>query len=449
MVVYEKTPDHHNGTLSHKVKERYIYGSNRVGTYTEEKEMIGASTINTTFSHPLGARHYELTNHLGNVLAVVSDAPIKADTNNDHLRDYHLPTLLSTQDYYPFGSLMRERSFGRYRYGFNGMEKDDEVKGSGNSYTTEFRQYDPRLGRWLSVDPLAYKLSSWSSYNFSFNNPLYYIDELGNIPYPVALKWIRNKKFVWGKQAGMSTSNQEYGKRTTGKFHYGIDFNIGAGSDDLGIELLNLADGEVLESGSTPRGGNYIIIRHGNGYITRFFHMQEKPELKQGQSVDEGDVIGKIGGSFGYPVHGHLEMAKLPDSDVSNEMALKQFKSNKYHFDPRDVIGDGILGDGKGDLQELSTESDWSLSSWWSSWSFSDLLFGPSSKEANSTSITVNTSGGNLNLRKGAGSDFDVIKSIANGSTLTGTGKVVQNWIEVTTSDNQTGWVSSDYIKND
>ena len=91
MAIYEKTPDHHNGTLSHKVKERYIYGSNRVGTYTEEKEMIGASTINTTFSHPLGARHYELTNHLGNILAVVSDAPIKADTNADHLRDYNLP----------------------------------------------------------------------------------------------------------------------------------------------------------------------------------------------------------------------------------------------------------------------------------------------------------------------------------------------------------------------
>jgi len=35
---------------------------------------------------------------------------------------------------------------GGYRYAFNGMEKDDEVKGSGNSYTTEFRQYDSRLG---------------------------------------------------------------------------------------------------------------------------------------------------------------------------------------------------------------------------------------------------------------------------------------------------------------
>jgi RHS repeat-associated protein len=180
MAIYEKTLDHNNSTLSHQIKERYIYGSNRVGTFIEEAEMIGSSTTNTTFSHHLGARNYELVNHLGNVLAVVSDAPIKVDTNNDHLRDYNLPTLLSSQDYYPFGSLMRERSFGGYRYGFNGMEKDDEVKGSGNSYTTEFRQYDPRLGRWLSIDPL-FRSFPWQSPYVAFdNNPIRKVDPRGD-----------------------------------------------------------------------------------------------------------------------------------------------------------------------------------------------------------------------------------------------------------------------------
>ena len=48
-----------------------------------------------------------------------------------------------------------------YRYGFNGMEKDDELKGKGNSYTTEFRQYDPRSGRWLSLDPIS---RAWESH---------------------------------------------------------------------------------------------------------------------------------------------------------------------------------------------------------------------------------------------------------------------------------------------
>jgi hypothetical protein len=37
-----------------------------------------------------------------------------------------------------------------YAYGFNGMLKDDEVNNStGSSYTTYFRQYDPRIARHL------------------------------------------------------------------------------------------------------------------------------------------------------------------------------------------------------------------------------------------------------------------------------------------------------------
>ncbi|MFA6925213.1 MAG: RHS repeat-associated core domain-containing protein, partial [Bacteroidales bacterium] len=60
-------------------------------------------------------------------------------------------------DYYPFGMLMPGRNFNTttYRHGFNGKEKDDELKGSGNSYDYGMRIYDPRLGRFLSVDPLT------------------------------------------------------------------------------------------------------------------------------------------------------------------------------------------------------------------------------------------------------------------------------------------------------
>ena len=58
-----------------------------------------------------------------------------------------------------------------YRYGFNGMEKDDEVRDiKGTSYTTEFRQYDPRVGRWLSIDP---KVTAWESPYISMaDNPI-------------------------------------------------------------------------------------------------------------------------------------------------------------------------------------------------------------------------------------------------------------------------------------
>jgi RHS repeat-associated protein len=84
-------------------------------------------------------------------------------------------------DYYPFGVEMPGRKWqsDSYRYAYNGMEKDNEVKGNGNSYTTEFRQYDPRLGRWLSLDPLMMSFPWMSPYVAFDNNPVYYVDPYG------------------------------------------------------------------------------------------------------------------------------------------------------------------------------------------------------------------------------------------------------------------------------
>lgn len=59
------------------------------------------------------------------------------------------------------------------------MEKDDELKGSGNSYTTEFREYDPRVVTWWSIDPRAADASGWSPYRAFFCNPILYIDPDG------------------------------------------------------------------------------------------------------------------------------------------------------------------------------------------------------------------------------------------------------------------------------
>ena len=59
------------------------------------------------------------------------------------------------------------------------MEKDDEMKGSGNSYDFGARIYDSRLGRWLAVDPLVTKYPNLSPYNFVDNNPIVFIDPDG------------------------------------------------------------------------------------------------------------------------------------------------------------------------------------------------------------------------------------------------------------------------------
>ena len=59
------------------------------------------------------------------------------------------------------------------------METDGEVSGNGNSYTTEFRQYDPRLGRWKSLDPLMHQFPWMSPYVAFDNNHVFFVDPFG------------------------------------------------------------------------------------------------------------------------------------------------------------------------------------------------------------------------------------------------------------------------------
>lgn len=57
-----------------------------------------------------------------------------------------------------------------YRYGFQGQEKDNEIKGEGNSLNYTFRMHDPRAGRFFAVDPLFREYTSNSPYAFSENS---------------------------------------------------------------------------------------------------------------------------------------------------------------------------------------------------------------------------------------------------------------------------------------
>ena len=70
----------------------------------------------------------------------------------------------------------RHGSSDKYRYGFQGSEKDDEIKGEGNSLNYKYRMHDPRVGRFFAVDPLV-KSYPWNSpYAFSENKVIAFIE---------------------------------------------------------------------------------------------------------------------------------------------------------------------------------------------------------------------------------------------------------------------------------
>ena len=61
-------------------------------------------------------------------------------------------------------------------YGFNGKENDNEVKGTGNQQDYGMRIYDPRIGKFLSVDPLTKGYPMLTPYQYASNRPIDGID---------------------------------------------------------------------------------------------------------------------------------------------------------------------------------------------------------------------------------------------------------------------------------
>ena len=68
-----------------------------------------------------------------------------------------------------------EEGIGVCRYRYNGMEISEDL---GGIYTAFYRSYDPSIGRWMQIDPMAEKYPGMSPYNGMGNNPILYSDPM-------------------------------------------------------------------------------------------------------------------------------------------------------------------------------------------------------------------------------------------------------------------------------
>jgi RHS repeat-associated protein len=113
-------------------------------------------------------------------------------------RDAKEIKILEENNYYPFGLLHgtynpEKKDFEKngdeefplidltdkkaYKYKYNGKEWQDDV--GLNEYDYGARNYDPAIGRWMNIDPLAEKSRRFSPYVYGNNNPVYFIDPDG------------------------------------------------------------------------------------------------------------------------------------------------------------------------------------------------------------------------------------------------------------------------------
>lgn len=114
------------------------------------------------------------------MLSTISDKR-SGVSSDDSTVTYFNPDVVAANDYYPFGMLEPGRQYpygnsANYRYGFNGKEQDNEVEGTGNFYDYGMRGYDPRIGRFPSVDPLTKKYPWYTPYQYAGNKPVWKVD---------------------------------------------------------------------------------------------------------------------------------------------------------------------------------------------------------------------------------------------------------------------------------
>ena len=186
LAVYQYKADASGNLTEGDWLEQHLYGSSRLGMLLPRlvipaSQHLGSDAyVGNDQTENLGNRQYELTNHLGNVLVTVNDV-LSRVVDIQGQSAVGMANVVSAQDYYPFGMQMPGRTYIaggslNYRYGFNGKENDNEVEGVGDQIDYGMRVYDPRIGKFLSVDPLTGKYPWYTPYQFAGNKPIWAVD---------------------------------------------------------------------------------------------------------------------------------------------------------------------------------------------------------------------------------------------------------------------------------
>ena len=108
MAIYESKFE--NSAHEYNLKERNIYGSARLGVDLNEVDMYLTPQSIISQSNDPQLKKYELSNHLGNVVATVNNYKIAVPDISGTLIDHYASDVANTSDYYPFGSLLKERT---------------------------------------------------------------------------------------------------------------------------------------------------------------------------------------------------------------------------------------------------------------------------------------------------------------------------------------------------
>jgi RHS repeat-associated protein len=113
MAIYTGVGAAGTGSVGLTLTEHHLYGSSRIGIWNKEVDMTVSETPGTVLSlnFERGKKFFELSNHLGNVLATISDKKLAVDITSDGVVDYYTADVVTATDYAPFGMGLTGRNY--------------------------------------------------------------------------------------------------------------------------------------------------------------------------------------------------------------------------------------------------------------------------------------------------------------------------------------------------
>jgi len=305
------TEDEGDTTIS--LKEHHLYGSSRLGM--EQKNQVLYSYILGTPAEPqidlhqkdIGDKRFELSNHLGNVLSVISDK--KIPTLQGSSLSYFNADIKAYNDYYPFGMPMPNRNIeGQYRYAYQGQEKDPET----GMEAFELRLWDARIGRWLTTDPAGQYSSPYLGMG---NNPVSRVDPDGgedndiftNSTTGESTEVVTNDAFDRTFVDGVLTGTFDKGALDFGKFNITNTINdfssfsssqipyVNKGGRTIGaFKFTEFADTQTTRTGATQYGnvveGKYFDLSNEYKYLSWYQTFTRRGVGKgNGQFIDSNE----------------------------------------------------------------------------------------------------------------------------------------------------------------